>query len=42
MIKQTILSFKLSHTKDEITVRADLAVYDETLKGDLHFCIPKR
>jgi len=33
MIKQTMLSLKLSRTKKDITARAGLAVYSEFLRG---------
>jgi len=33
MIKQKLLSFKLSRTKEDITARAGLAVYSEFLRG---------
>ncbi len=39
MIKQTIFSFKLSRTKDEITARSGLALYSEFFKGTLSLCI---
>ena len=39
MIKQTILSFNLSHTKDEITARRGLDFYSEFFKGALSLCI---
>jgi hypothetical protein len=39
MIKQNILSFKLSRTKDEITARSGLALYSEFFKGTLSLCI---
>jgi len=39
MVKQNILSFKLSRTKDEITARSGLALYSEFFKGAKPLCI---